>query len=114
MLEQALLNDQIAYSTIRLSFSQPEGIFKEIVPDLNAIKKEVRPAFWPAFSIALADGWYGFLALITVLTNLWVFVLLSLLVAATVMVVKKRQKQKAPENLSEPLEKSEQTQQESE
>ena len=108
MLEQALLNDQIAYSTIRLSFSQPEGVFKEIVPDLEAIKKEVRPAFWPAFSMALADGWYGFLALITALSHLWVLVLLSLLGAATVMIVKKRQKQKEPANSSEPLEKSEQ------
>jgi hypothetical protein len=72
------LQDQVAYSTLKLQIYQPETIHKSLIENYRKIE-QYQPSFWSQMGDSLARGWQGLLKVIVALTNLWVFFVIGLI-----------------------------------
>lgn len=77
MIETLKLNDQIAYSTIRLEIYQRQGIKREMVASIK-LPEEYRPGIGSRFADSFAFGWEVIVELVLLLTKLWVFLVLGI------------------------------------
>ncbi len=114
---QAVFEDQVAYSTIRLSIYQPEQLRQDKVVDVDAILKANEPSFSERLENALKSGWGMLLSGVIVLASGWWFWLGLLIVSAFIW--KKRRnitrtlnkqdtKTALPEQIKEPAENEKQ------
>lgn len=71
IVNQAIFEDQVAYSTINLNLYQLEKIRQDKIVDINAIIEANRPSFFTGMKFALIDGWYGVLSLLVALAAIW-------------------------------------------
>ncbi|MDR2873128.1 MAG: DUF4349 domain-containing protein [Xanthomonadaceae bacterium] len=70
-IEQLKLNDQIDFSTIRLSIYQPPELRTTESLDLDAQARQHSPGFFSRLGDSLAIGWYGLLEVLLQLSKLW-------------------------------------------
>jgi len=73
------LNDQIAYSTIKLSIYQREEVKFERIENYENVD-EYHPGFGSDFIDSLTLGWWILKQLILFITKLWVFILVGIVV----------------------------------
>lgn len=75
-LQQQAIQDQITLSTIELTFSQPEKLRVEILPDIEAVIENEKTASFPARLVDnLKSGWLYFVEFLLWLSQLWVFLI---------------------------------------
>lgn len=65
------LEDQVAFSTLRLELRQPAQVRRVVVPDTRELIRDAGPGFFAGLGDALADGWRGLLAAIVGAARLW-------------------------------------------
>ena len=92
IVDRAILNDKVAYSTIHLTIYEPEAISQEKIANLDAITEKNQPGFFNRLSDALSTGWYGFLDCIILISVLWPLALIAIVVIAIVIFARRRNK----------------------
>lgn len=94
LIENLRLNDQIAYSTINLRIYQRQGIKREmILNDKNVEAYE--PGFGYKLKQSFRSGWKGFVSLVLLLANLWVFLIIIFVVVFFILKWRKNRPRKA-------------------
>jgi hypothetical protein len=71
VVAQQELEDQIAYSTVRLDFSQPAQVRQALLPDTDTLLERSGPGFFHQLGQALQSGWRGLLDALVVIALLW-------------------------------------------
>jgi hypothetical protein len=74
-INNKMIDDQVKYSTISLSFYQSNTISKEIVA--NDDPSAYNLPFLTRAGMAIANGWYMFKELIIAALNIWVFIIIG-------------------------------------
>ena len=74
-INNKLIDDQVKYSTISLSFYQSNTISKEIIA--NDDPSDYNLPFLSRAGMALANGWYMFKELVIAALNIWVFIIIG-------------------------------------
>ena len=75
-INNKMIDDQVKYSVISLSFYQSNTISKEIIANDNTSAYNL--PFYNRAAMAFADGWSMFKEIILVLLDLWFFVILGI------------------------------------
>jgi hypothetical protein len=76
-LEQMNIADKVKYSTIELTFSQPDSSYKETTQNLDVIIDAERPSFGAQVSPAFKQGWDTLQTVVITLIRLWWLVVLA-------------------------------------
>jgi len=74
-INNKMIDDQVKYSTISLSFYQSNTISKEIIA--NDDPSDYNLPFLSRAGMALANGWYMFKELVIAALNIWVFIIIG-------------------------------------
>ena len=72
-----MIDDQVKYSTISLSFYQSNTISKEVIANDDPTAYNL--PFFDRAKMAFAYGWSVFTELVIVLLNIWVFVIIGII-----------------------------------
>ena len=76
-LEQMAITDKVKYSTIRLTFMQPDISYKEITQNLDVLIDAERPSFGAQVSQAFKYGWEMLRSFVLGLIKLWWLVIIG-------------------------------------
>ena len=71
-IDSKMIDDQVKYSVVCLSFHQSNTITKEVIA--NDDPSTYNLPFFKSAEIAFANGWYMFKTIIVALINVWIFV----------------------------------------
>lgn len=74
-----VFEDQVAFSTIELTLSQPSRVLQSELIDTDSLYRQLRPGFAERLREQLRDGWDSTLVLVLALAGLWPLWLLALL-----------------------------------
>lgn len=75
-LEQMEIEDRVKYSTINLTFNQPDISYKQITPNLEVVLDAQRPSFSTQVNQAFKEGWETLRVVAITLIKLWWLVVL--------------------------------------
>ncbi len=78
-LEKKAIEDKIKYSTIKLSFAQPENIYQKTLTNTQQLANSYQPSFQEQLQESLQVGWLSFQTVILKLVKGWWVVLLIVL-----------------------------------
>ncbi|MBS9779447.1 MAG: DUF4349 domain-containing protein [Moraxellaceae bacterium] len=78
-LEKKAIEDKIKYSTIKLSFSQPENIYQKTLANTEQLANSYQPSFQEKLQENLQVGWLSLQAVILKLVKSWWVILLIVL-----------------------------------
>ncbi len=82
-LEEKAIKDKIKYSTIKLSFSQPESIYQKTLTNTQQLVNSYEPSFQVQLLESLQAGWLAFKEVILQLVKGWWVILLIVLAIST-------------------------------
>ena len=71
MVAQRELEDQVAFSTVRLELHQPAQLRRVEVPDVRELVRRSGPGFFAGLGEAIADGWRALLDTVVQAVRLW-------------------------------------------
>lgn len=95
LLAQKVFEDQIAFSTISLTLSQPTGVQRSEVVDLESAYRHHRPGFFTRLGESMHGGWDGFLDTLVWLARAWPFLIGAGLIAAGLWRIRRRTRKSA-------------------
>ncbi|NHZ43399.1 DUF4349 domain-containing protein [Massilia aquatica] len=72
-------DDQVAFSTIELTLSQPSRMLRSELADVDSLFEQLQPGFASRLQDKLARGWDGALELLLALAGVWPLLLLGVL-----------------------------------
>ncbi len=78
-IEKKAIKDKIKYSTIELSFSQPESIYQKTLTNTEQLVNSYKPSFQVQLQESLLAGWLAFKDVILQLVKGWWIALLLIL-----------------------------------
>ncbi len=78
-LEKKAIEDKIKYSTIQLSFSQPENIYQKTLTNTQKLVNNYQPNFQVQLQDSVQSGWLSFKEIILELAKGWWIALLIIL-----------------------------------
>lgn len=70
-IEKMMIADQVKYSTIQLTFTQPNSIYKEITDSTDYMLTTERPGFWEQARQSIIEGWQVIKDIILGIISLW-------------------------------------------
>lgn len=87
-LEQMDIADKVKYSTIGLTFMQPDISYKETTQNLDVLLDAERPSFSAQVKQALEEGWEVLRSVALGLIQLWWLLVLGIIVYLTYRIIK--------------------------
>ncbi|WP_373975732.1 DUF4349 domain-containing protein [Chitinibacter sp. SCUT-21] len=97
-IQQKLIEDRVAFSTITLNLYQDRQIARSEHDDIKAQLAAAEPSFGSKLQQAFVSGWQGFLDTLIALAHLWPLWLISLFIAAIWRKVKRTKAAKEHDN----------------
>lgn len=70
-LEKMRIADQVKYSTIELTFTQPNSIYKETTDSIEYMLATEQPGFWLQAKQSIVEGWQMIKAFVLGIIGLW-------------------------------------------